>query len=100
MTHTELTIRIISAPLIAAFSFEKPDLQEKLADKTRAFVKQELLDMKAPQLKPDALDGAIFEIVSGFTLERIKKLEALLREAVLDGNLDEHPAERIENELG
>lgn len=99
MAHTELTIRIISAPLIAAFSFEKPDLQKKLADKTRAFVKQELLDMNAPQFRPDAFDSAIIEIVSGFTLDRIEKLEALLREAVLDGNLDEHLAERIEQAL-
>ena len=101
MAHNDLTIRLIVEPLIIALSYDKPDEQKKLIDKTRAFVMEELVSMQAPMLKPEAWDGAIVEIVSGFTLARIKKLEDLLREVVIDADeyISEDLSERIENEI-
>ena len=99
MAHNDITIRVIAEPLIIALSCEKPDEQKKLIDKTRAFVMKELVSMQAPMLKPEAWDSAIVEVVSGFTLARIKKLESLLREVINDEYISEDLSERIENEI-
>lgn len=96
MTHNNLSIRLILDPLIMTISCEMPDDQARLKENTRAFIKQELVALEAPQMKPETWDQAVVEIVSDITLERIKRLEALLHEA-LDEGISDDLAERIED---
>ncbi|WP_297472986.1 hypothetical protein [Ferrovum sp.] len=99
MANNNLTIRLIAEPLILALSYENPEEQKKFKEKTREFVWNELIAMQAPQLKPEVWDVTEVEIVSDCTLRQIKTLESLLHEVLLDENIDEDLAGRIEDAI-
>lgn len=91
----DLHLRVVAEGLSLAHAPMNQALQANLAADVRNLMAEYFHYLKAPSLPKDVMATAIVEIVSEDTIQYIKQLEKLLREAAHEQGLPDTLTDRI-----